>query len=72
MKVHVVRYGDDFIVTAPNKALMTDVLIPAIEKFLIKRGLKIKPDKIRLVDVYKGFEFLDFGFFKRKFDYRKV
>jgi hypothetical protein len=38
LKVYVVRYADDFIVIAPNKALMTDVLIPAIEKFLIKKA----------------------------------
>jgi len=72
LKVHVVRYADDFVVIAPNKGLMTDVLIPAIKNFLLKRGLKIRPDKTRLVDVYKGFEFLGFRFFKRKFDYRKV
>lgn len=51
---------------------MVQVLIPAIKEFLSKRGLSIRPDKTRMVDVHQGFEFLGFRFCKRKYDPKKV
>jgi len=70
--VHVVRYADDFLVIAPRRELLVDIIILAIEAFLSKRGLRLNLGKTRLVDVRERFTFLGFAFFKRKFDYRKV
>jgi RNA-directed DNA polymerase len=40
--VHVVRYADDFIVTAKRREDIKDSILPAIEEFLRERGLSLK------------------------------
>jgi RNA-directed DNA polymerase len=61
-KVHVIRYADDFIVTAPDKELLEQNIIPAIEAFLDERGLTLHPDKTQTVHVDDGFNFLGHHF----------
>jgi len=53
----VVRYADDLVVTLdkPEKA---EVVKPAIEEFLARRGLVIKKTKTRLGRLEEGFDFL--------------
>jgi len=57
-KVHVVRYADDFIVTAASRKLLVEQVIPAVEAFLAERGLRLSPEKSKVTHVGQGFEFL--------------
>ena len=57
-KVHVVRYADDFIVTAASKRLLVRRVIPAVKAFLAERGLRLSEEKTRITHISEGFEFL--------------
>lgn len=64
-KVNMVRYADDFIVTAPSKEVAIEVrqlLIP----FLAERGLELSTEKTLVTHIDDGFDFLGFNF--RKYD----
>ncbi len=56
--VNVVRYADDFLVTARTPELLNEKVIPAIESFLAARGLEISSEKSRVTDIDTGFDFL--------------
>ena len=64
-QVNVVRYADDFLVTARTPELLHQKIIPAIESFLAERGLEISKEKSRVTDTRAGFDFL--GVTIRKF-----
>ena len=57
-KVHVVRYADDFIVTAHSRELLEEKVIPAIKSFLEARGLNISEMKSKITHIRTGFDFL--------------
>jgi RNA-directed DNA polymerase len=57
-KVNLVRYADDFIVTADTEALLRDEVKPVIEEFLADRGLELSEEKTRIVRIEDGFDFL--------------
>ena len=57
-KVTVIRYADDVVVTATSKAILEDTLLPIIEAFLAKRGLRLSPIKTRIRHIDEGFDFL--------------
>jgi RNA-directed DNA polymerase len=57
-KVNVVRYADDFIVTADKQPLIQETIIPAINEFLSARGLQLSPEKTSIVRIEHGFDFL--------------
>jgi len=57
-KVNVVRYADDFLVTARSPELLKEKIVPAIEAFLAERGLEISSEKSRVTDIRTGFDFL--------------
>jgi len=66
----VVRYADDFIVVAPSKKMLL-VLMPAIEEFLLERGLKVLKRKSSIFNIWESeVRFLGFSFRKRAFNYR--
>lgn len=56
--VNVIRYADDFVVTAKERKLLTDNVLPAIESFLEERGLSLSAEKSRIVHIDEGFDFL--------------
>lgn len=56
-KVHLVRYADDFIVTAAERATLEEML-PRIEEFLAERGLRLSPTKTTITHINDGFDFL--------------
>ena len=58
--IKIVRYADDFIVTANNPEVLERVVKPAIQGFLQQRGLSLSKEKTRLTHIDKGFEFLGF------------
>ena len=56
--VNVVRYADDFLVTARTTEMLHEKIIPAIEAFLAERGLELSSEKSRVTDIETGFDFL--------------
>ena len=57
-KVHLIRYADDFIVSAGEKQTLEHSVKPAIEAFLSKRGLALSEEKTRITHVSDGADFL--------------
>jgi RNA-directed DNA polymerase len=66
--INLVRYADDFVVTAPTREVLETHVRPRIEGFLRDRGLTISEAKTRIVNIDEGFNFL--GFHVRKFGRR--
>lgn len=57
-KVHLVRYADDFIITAASQALLENEVKPLVETFLHERGLALSSDKTHITHITDGFDFL--------------
>jgi len=57
-KLHLIRYADDFIVTASNKEILENKVKPIIEGFLSTRGLQLSQEKTKITHVTEGFDFL--------------
>jgi RNA-directed DNA polymerase len=64
--VSLIRYADDFVVTAPSKEVIEDYVIPTLNHFLAQRGLALNPDKTNIVHISQGFNFLGFTIRKYK------
>ncbi|HYK51467.1 MAG TPA: group II intron reverse transcriptase/maturase [Terriglobales bacterium] len=64
LKVGVIRYADDFVVTGISKQFLEDEVRPWIEKFLAVRGLRLAESKTRVVHIDTGFDFLGWNFRK--------
>ena len=56
--VNLIRYADDFIITARTKELLEGEIKPLVEQFLQERGLELSPAKTVITHVEKGFDFL--------------
>ena len=67
-KVNFVRYADDFIVTGVSREILEAKVIPLVEAFLSTRGLRLSPEKTRIVQIKDGFDFL--GWQARKYSER--
>ena len=68
-KVYVVRFADDFVVTASTEEVAEEareVLTP----FLAERGLELSPEKTVITHIDDGFDFLSFNL--RKYDNGKL
>ncbi len=57
-KAHVVRYADDFVVTASSKDWLKEQVMPVVARFLAERGLVLSQEKTRIVSISEGFDFL--------------
>lgn len=57
-KVHLIRYADDFIITARTQEILEQEVIPLVEKFLAERGLELSKEKMRITHIEEGFDFL--------------
>jgi RNA-directed DNA polymerase len=57
-KVHLVRYADDFIVTAQSKEMLEQEVRPLIEQFMRERGLELSSEKTCITHIENGFDFL--------------
>ncbi|WP_288861729.1 group II intron reverse transcriptase/maturase [uncultured Bacteroides sp.] len=64
-KVHMVRFADDFIVTASDKGTLEEIKA-MIEKFLEQRGLALSMEKTVITHINDGFDFLGWNFRKFK------
>ena len=64
LKVGVIRYADDFVVTGASKELLETEIKPWIEAFLAERGLRLSAAKTKIVHIDQGFDFLGWNFRK--------
>lgn len=62
LKVHVVRYADDFVITGNSKEVLEDEVKPWVEQFLAIRGLRLSRAKTRIAHIDNGFDFLGWNF----------
>lgn len=66
LKVHVIRYADDFVITGNSRELLETEIRPWVEAFLAQRGLQLSPEKTKVVHIDEGFDFLGWNFRKYK------
>ncbi|WP_240378169.1 group II intron reverse transcriptase/maturase [Bacillus piscicola] len=64
-KINIIRYADDFIVSASDKETLIEIQ-SIIEDFLLKRGLTLSKEKTLITHISEGFDFLGWNFRKRK------
>ncbi|MFB9068158.1 group II intron reverse transcriptase/maturase [Pseudofulvimonas gallinarii] len=62
LKVNVVRYADDFVITGESEDLLASEVRPWVEAFLAQRGLRLSEEKTRIVHIDEGFDFLGWNF----------
>ncbi|MFL9937462.1 reverse transcriptase domain-containing protein, partial [Paraburkholderia sp. RL18-103-BIB-C] len=58
LKMNMVRYADDFIITGHSKEWLEHEVRPAVAEFLTERGLVLSPEKTRITHIKDGFDFL--------------
>lgn len=58
--ISLIRYADDFVVTAPSKEILENYVIPKLTQFLQARGLRLNPEKTQIVTRQQGFNFLGY------------
>jgi len=58
LKMNMVRYADDFIITGHSKEWLEQQVKPAVVEFLAERGLALSPDKTKITHIKDGFDFL--------------
>jgi RNA-directed DNA polymerase len=56
--VNVIRYADDFVITARHKEIIEDKILPFVNSFLKERGLELSEEKTKIVNIEDGFDFL--------------
>jgi RNA-directed DNA polymerase len=59
--INLVRYADDFVITAPSREVLEGYVIPRLAEFLAGRGLELSQAKTRIVHIDDGFDFLGFN-----------
>ena len=68
-KVNLIRYADDFVVTAQDRETLEEIKI-LITDFLAQRGLTLSEEKTLITHISKGFDFL--GHNIRKYNGKKL
>lgn len=63
MKVHFIRYADDFLVIAPTQEIAEEIR-KCIRNYLAKRGLELSESKTMITHIDDGFDFLGWNFRK--------
>src|SRR5579862_1711757 len=58
LKMNMVRYADDFIITGHSQEWLEHEVKPAVVAFLAERGLALSPDKTKITHIKDGFDFL--------------
>ena len=64
-KVNLIRYADDFIITANTKELAEELKV-IVSQFLETRGLMLSEEKTKITHIDEGFDFLGWTFRKFK------
>jgi RNA-directed DNA polymerase len=58
LKMNMVRYADDFVITGHSKEWLEQEVKPVVVEFLAVRGLVLSPEKTRITHIREGFDFL--------------
>ncbi len=58
LKIHVIRYADDWVVTASSKEVLEQQVLPAVKQFMAARGLELSNEKTKIAHIATGFDFL--------------
>ncbi len=66
LKMHMVRYADDFIITGNSKEWLEEKVMPVVVNFLAERGLTLSPEKTKITHITEGVDFL--GWNMRKYN----
>ena len=64
LKMNMVRYADDFIITGNSKEWLEQEIKPVVVQFLAARGLILSPAKTKITHIKEGFDFLGWNFRK--------
>jgi RNA-directed DNA polymerase len=58
IKVNLVRFADDFIITGHSQVFLLMVVKPLVEEFFQERGLELSQEKTIITHIQDGFDFL--------------
>jgi RNA-directed DNA polymerase len=58
VKVNLVRFADDFIITGYTRTFLESVVKPLVERFFRERGLELSAEKTIITHIKDGFDFL--------------
>lgn len=61
LKVHFVRYADDFIISCADRDYLLNEIKPLVREFLAVRGLELSVEKSKITHINDGFDFLGFN-----------
>ena len=64
VKVNVVRFADDFIITGCTREFLVTIVKPLVVEFLREREPELSPEKTRVTHIEDGFDFLGQNFRK--------
>jgi retron-type reverse transcriptase len=56
--LRLIRYADDFVVLARSRRQLETAVLPTLHAFLAARGLRLSPEKTRIVRDTEGFDFV--------------
>jgi RNA-directed DNA polymerase len=56
--LRLIRYADDFVVLARSRRQLETVVLPKLQEFLAERGLRLSPEKTKIVRDTEGFDFV--------------
>ncbi|MHA1374395.1 MAG: group II intron reverse transcriptase/maturase [Promethearchaeota archaeon] len=59
-RLSLIRYADDFVVTAPSREKIISYVLPKLRTFLKERGMELNEAKTKIVHRDEGFDFLGF------------
>ena len=60
-RLNLIRYADDFVVTAPSREKIVSYVLPKLRTFLKERGMKLNEAKTKIIHRNEGFDFLGFN-----------
>jgi RNA-directed DNA polymerase len=66
LKMHLVRYADDLVITGHSKEWLENEVMPVLIIFLAERGLSLSQEKTKITHITEGFNFL--GWNVRKYN----
>lgn len=58
VKVNVVRFADDFLITSCTRVFLVEMVKPLVVQFLQERSLELSVEKTRVTRIEDGFDFL--------------
>ncbi len=59
--LNLIRYADDFVVTAPTREKIIRHVLPTLRIFLKERGMELNEAKTHIIHRNEGFDFLGFN-----------